>query len=732
MPSVTLLLAIHNHQPDGNFDEVFVHGYDDCYVRILDALDEAREVRCALHHTGPLLEWLEQHRPDYLGRLAAMVARGQVEILGGGFYEPMLAVLPERDAIAQIRKMAEFCAQHFGVTPRGMWLAERVWEPGLPPLLAAAGVQFTLIDDGHFRYAGETGPLHGYYATEKAGQAIAIFPIDQKLRYAIPFAEPQATIDTILGLGEAYGAGPPQDGVGRDGPVVTYGDDGEKFGMWPGTKEWVWDKGWLREFFRLLTANKERIRTSTFGDVLATRPPSGRVYLPTASYEEMGEWALPAHAQAAYHQVRHDLEERNALDAARPFLRGGIWQGFLAKYPEANFMHKKMVQVSERVQAAAERAPHRQDEVRLAQSELYRAQCNCSYWHGLFGGLYLNYLRDTVFRHLLVAEAFADGLLGRPAPAWAPRPEGGEPAPPQAVEVSERDIDADLEPEILLQSSALDVTLRPHQGGSVQELAYRPKTFMLTNVLGRHEEGYHAKLRAHLARGESAAADAPKSIHDLVQVKEPGLDKYLVYDPRPRYSLLDHFLPRDAALPDFADNRQRDLGDFAGARYTRLAGESPLLERIGQVDGRRVRLHKRYSIAGSKLSVRYQLTLLDGAPLDCLFAPEISLTLLDGHSQERTYRLPDRDLSPDERVLASRGEWRDVASLALVNEANKFRVDLRFGGARPTVWRFPLETVSMSEAGFERTYQGSVIVPLFAITLASVVEVALDIELSDL
>ncbi len=717
--SVTLLLAIHNHQPDGNFGEVFAQGYDDCYARILGALEEAPHVRCALHHTGPLLEWIERERPDYFGRMRALVARGQVEVLGGGFYEPMLAVLPERDALGQIRMMSDYCAHNFGAAPTGMWLAERVWEPGLPRLLAEGGVRFTLIDDGHFRYAGEGGPLHGYYATEKAGTAIAIFPIDQRLRYAIPFAEPGKAVDTILDLGRQYG----------DGAVVTYGDDGEKFGMWPGTKEWVWDKGWLREFFRLLGEKRAEIATSTFAEVLATRPPSGRVYLPTASYEEMGEWALPAAAQTRYGEVRHALEERHELEQARPFLRGGIWQGFLAKYPEANFMHKKMVQVSERVALAADKAPERKDELALATRELYRAQCNCSYWHGLFGGLYLNYLRDTVYRHLLVAEAFADGVLGRPAPAWALAPGSGN----RATEVVEADVDADLEPEIVVQTAGVDATIRPQQGGALQELAWRPKTFMLSNVLARHEEGYHAKLRRHLAEGDAGEGGAVKSIHDLVKVKEPHLDRYLVYDRLPRLGFLDHFLAPGAQLDAFADGRERDLGDFAGSRYRKLeARDGATLVRRGAVDGRAVELTKRYAVGAAGLAVYYTIVLQDGEPLDVLFAPELSLTLLDGHSQERTYRLPDRDLAPEERVLASRGEWRDVPSLALVNDANRFRVDLRFGDRRPTVWRFPLETVSMSEAGFERTYQGSVIVPLFGCRLAGTVHFTVDVAFTDL
>ena len=399
MGQITLLLAIHNHQPDGNFDEVFAAGYDDCYSRILGALEAAPHVRMSLHHTGPLIEWIEEKRPGYFGRMRALVERGQVEVLGGAFYEPMLAVLPERDARGQIRMMADWAERALGVRPDGMWLAERVWEPGMPAVLHAAGVRFTLLDDGHFRYAGESGPFHGYYVSDKAGIPVAIFPIDQKLRYALPFQPPDEAIRTIRGLREPFGD--------RD-IVVTYGDDGEKFGMWPGTKEWVWDKGWLCEFFRLLGEHAGEIRTGHFGEVLRSTPPSGRIYLPTASYDEMGEWSLPARAQKRYHDVRHAIEARGELEAARPFLRGGIWQGFLAKYPEANFLHKKMVFVSELVARAAAEAPLHHDENTLMTRELYRAQCNCPYWHGLFGGLYLNYLRDAVLRHLLVAEAFAD------------------------------------------------------------------------------------------------------------------------------------------------------------------------------------------------------------------------------------------------------------------------------------------------------------------------------------
>jgi hypothetical protein len=62
-------------------------------------------------------------------------------------------------------------------------------------------------------------------------------------------------------------------------------------------------------------------------------------------------------------------------------------------------------------------------------------------------------------------------------------------------------------------------------------------------------------------------------------------------------------------------------------------------------------------------------------------------------------------------------------------------IDALGAGAHPTFWRFPLETASQSEAGFERTYQGSVVAPVFALTLtpgAAPLELTVMIDVTDL
>jgi alpha-amylase len=732
MARLTLLLGLHNHQPVGNFGHVFAQAYDDCYRRVIDLLTESPAVRLSLHHTGPLLEWLEGERPDYLERTRALVQRGQVELLGGGFYEPMLAVLPERDALGQIRLMADWCETKLGARPRGMWLAERVWEPHLPLLLHRAGVAYTLVDDGHFRYAGVEGELRGYYSTEKAGAPLALFPIDKSLRYAIPFSEPARFAQLFDELATRTPAGLPA--------VVTYGDDGEKFGLWPHTRQWVWDKGWLRSLFRYLTDHQDTIRCATFSDVMREVPPSGRVYLPAASYEEMGEWALPAGAQQRYHEVRSALEHRGELEGARPFLRGGIWQNFLAKYPEADFMHKKMVRVSNKLDAvctALGEAPSGADRsvVDAARLHLYRGQCNCAYWHGLFGGLYLNYLRDAVYRNLIAAEVLVDGL----APAST--------TPSDAVTVEVLDLDADLSDEVELRSAGLTVYVKPSLGGALYELDDRKTRFNLLNVLGSRPEAYHAKLIAHdrglsaTSSGEPtpASSDRPRSIHDLVQVKEAGLSDLLRYDRHLRLGFVDHLL----SILDF-DAFQRgtydECGDFAGKPYTLVSTHggavgSAVMSRTAAVSSASgtvcLRIDKTISLLGDgqgrTLTCSWRLTRADEAapaggatPLPTLevwFVPELTLTLLAGDAEDRHYHVAERALPPSEQGLGSRGVLRDIAGLELWDGWQRLAVRLEPGDHFEELWRLPLETVSQSEGGFERVYQGCVVAPVFRVSL---------------
>ena len=337
-----LCLVLHNHQPIGNFDGVFEQAYQDSYRPFLDVFESYDQLQISLHTSGPLLLWLAERHPEYIDRLRMLVEVGRIEIVGGPQYEPILTMLPRRDRIGQIQSYAAWLQENLGVAPKGMWTPERVWESSLTSDVADAGIHYTVLDDFHFRAAGlRDEQLTGYFLTEDDGRLLRIFPGSERLRYTIPFRPASETIEYCREVAEQ-----------SPGAVLTFGDDGEKFGTWPDTKAHVYERGWLRSFFDALTENSSWLHTVTLSEAIRQTPPVGKVYLPDCSYREMTEWSLPVEAQEAFDDVVHEFEDSPRWGDLKPFVRGGYWRNFKAKYEETNEMYARMMSVSRRLAAA--------------------------------------------------------------------------------------------------------------------------------------------------------------------------------------------------------------------------------------------------------------------------------------------------------------------------------------------------------------------------------------------
>jgi len=389
MNRITLLLGVHNHQPVGNFGQVFEELYDKAYAPFLKVLARHPRVKFAFHTTGPLLEWLQENRPHYLEQLYEMSIRGQVEFFSGGLYEPILPILPDRDKVGQIQAMNRYLESRFQKKPRGLWIAERVWEPHLPKFTAEAGLEYTPIDDAHFKAAGYSEQdTYGYYLTEEQNSVLKVFPISERMRYMVPFRQVNETLDYLRSVANEAGD-----------RCVTLMDDGEKFGLWPETYKLIYDKGWLERLFTLIEQNSSWLETATFSS--CANDSRGLVYLPTTSYHELSQWALPPAAS-------HELESlyKSMPETTRKFLRGGYFRNFLSKYPESNHMYRNMLRVSNRVKESHAKGKEQ------ALDRVWMSQCNCGYWHGVFGGLYLPHIRSANYRNMIIAEK----LLGSHAP----------------------------------------------------------------------------------------------------------------------------------------------------------------------------------------------------------------------------------------------------------------------------------------------------------------------------
>jgi alpha-amylase len=356
-------------------------------------------------------------------------------------------------------------------------------------------------------------------------------------------------------------------------------------------------------------------------------------------------------------------------------------------------------------------------EAKLMLDHLYQSQCNDAYWHGVFGGLYLPHLRAAVYEHLIQAEVMADQVLkGRET-----RDEGqGKQQSKAAVwlEIERGDFDMDGSEEVMLNSELMNLFIDPAEGGRLTELDWKPRSFNLTNTLTRRHEGYHDKINK---AGMDKDACGAKTIHERVVVKEEGLECHLLYDWYKRGSLLDHFLESGVDLAGFMRSEYYEAGDFVLGAYDlkqrKQAGIVTLiLERRGNVTGLAVRLKKDISLHKNapEFIVRYEIENLSSEELNTSFGSEFNFSLLAGDAHDRYYDIPGHTL--DKRNLASIGETNNVKQVSLIDEWLKLRITLAFSRAA-ILWRAPVETVSQSEAGFERVYQSSMVMPIWRLSL---------------
>lgn len=688
MKTVRFVFALHNHQPVGNFDGVFEAAYQDSYRPFLETISRYPAIPFVLHTSGSLLEWIVAHHPEYIQQLQALHRAGQVEIMGGGFYEPILTMIPSRDRQGQIRSYSEYLEGLFGSPIRGMWVPERVWEQALVSDIVAAGIQYTVLDDTHFRFAGlESDQLWGYYLTEDSGQVLRIFPGSERMRYLVPFQPVEETIRFL------------RERATDDGrAVVVLADDGEKFGTWPETHKHVYTDRWLERFFDALLANRDWIQVTTLAEVFDNVPPVGKVYLPESSYREMTEWALPAPQQVQYERAVREMQQDPRWQAIKSFVRGGYWRNFRVKYPEANEMYARMMSVSRRLARVIDEG-HSGELIDQARTELYRGQCNCGYWHGAFGGIYLPHLRNAVYHHLIAA----DGLLDQ-----ATRCQGSW------IEATIEDFNFDARQEVQLANDKLVALLAPGCGGRMYELDCRAIHRNLLATLTRRPEAYHLKVLA----GASTASDRVASIHDRVVFKQQGLDKLVQYDRHLRKSLLDHFFDDDVSLEAVARGEATERGDFLEAMYEARVRRNPdriqvLLIREGMAAGVPVRITKGVTLsAGSPvLEIAY---LLEGLPRNRTlhFGVEWNVAGLPAGAEDRYFRdLGQKRLGQ----LGSSLNLTDVQGLGLVDEWLGIDVELKW--SRPgRLWTFPIATVSQSEGGFELVHQSVVVLPHWQVT----------------
>ncbi|MBL7073069.1 MAG: DUF1926 domain-containing protein [Candidatus Omnitrophica bacterium] len=645
---VKFAMAFHCYQPVFNFDDEIEKAYKNAYLPFLDILEEFPGIKVSFHYSGNLLLWLKAKHPDFIERISRLISLGTVELIGGGCFEPIMTIIPEGDRVRQLEENEKIVKNIFSIRSRGAWLAERVWNMSIVDTFASKGIEYTIIDDYHLVRAGiNIEKMYVPYRVKTGKGTLTLFPALTKFRYLIPFCMPGEVIERIRTMAHA----------GAEGDkCLFFADDGEKFGAWPHTHKWVYKKAWLRNFFRLLTENDRWLKTVRYSDVLDTLPAKEIEEVPQSSYAEMMKWS------------------------------GGNFRNFLKKYPEAGRMHERMISVSGVVDEIA--PPGASENVKEwfleAKEEVLKAQSNCAYWHGVFGGVYLPHLRSGVYKHLIKAQDLIDGA--------------DEKIKKRSIPV--RDYDSSSR-EISIDNRFIRIFIKSFSGGAVSEIDYKPSHVNLTNTISRIRETYHEKLRRSYAERIRAAREMIKSgnyadINDIVGLARRGLRKELVYDGYRRMSFLTHIFKSTTPLRkrykkldcydsflsgEYASNSKVDNGNIVQSLTRR--------DKISRQDG---------SI--QDVEVKKKITL--GEKRNIEFEHEVNVKNAAGRMIE--YGVEFNFLIWDKKFLV-KPKITKTDRIFLEDQYSRVKVKFFFD-KKFSVLTYPLYSVNETENGLNKTFQG--------------------------
>jgi 4-alpha-glucanotransferase len=438
MQKTYLIIGAYNHLPEGLSESEFEGVYQSCYRPFLSVLNRFPEIQATLYFSGSLLKRFEFRHPEYLMLLEEMTARRQVELLGGGFYAPIMPLIPSADRLGQIELLTTYLRKTFGKRPRGCWLSEFAWEPWLSSTLQTCGMDYTFLSAEQF----SESILDSRFSllpiiTEDQGRCTTILPVHD---CSTSFGEP---LGFVAGLEQL-----------RPCPLHILMMPGESISS-------LWESSglespdvYMERTFAWLRKNALEYETTTPSRYLKNNRQWSKAYFPGTASRRLIQNSV-SHSHSTVGSIRNALLRYAASSAL---------------YTRMYYVHLLIGQL-------------RGDKSRkkTAVEDLWKSQCGDAFWITKRGGIRIPSIRQAAYQSLIDAEQTT-----RTKDTFSPG-------------IIRADMDFDGHKEFLYQGAELNAYVHS-RGGAVVELDAIRWRRNLCDVFWPATEGHESRKTMFLDR----------------------------------------------------------------------------------------------------------------------------------------------------------------------------------------------------------------------------------------
>ena len=669
MRAINLVFGTSNCVATGTPEARIEALYQRAFKPFLQTLYEFPEVALTMHYSGVLLEWLHVHHPEFIMLINEMVKRKQIELLGGSYYQTILPLIPSNDRTAQVELLTTLLRRRFGKRPRGAWVTELVWEPGMASSLKRSGMDYIFLTDNHFIGAGlRNRDLLKPVLTEDQGKTLFVFPISSEFS-VLPFsADPKKIVDQIVSLGNE-----------SDERIVSIMNDGECFGEWDNSYKLLFEDGWLEEFLHAICDSKGSLVSTHPGRYLKNEIEYKKCYFPCTSYEEMTAWALTPERKREFEKIKSGrLSKSN-----RAYLRGGFFRQFLSKYPESNLMYAKLMHTYDLVNQV------RGDRYRkkAAREELWRGEDHSAYWHGKRSGVYMHLSRKAVYSALIAAEKTARqrGIF--------------------KSHISTIDFDLDGFPEYLYNGAELNMYVH-RKGGMVYELDYLAKPWNYLDTFTRKPEQY-----SELSNNGHTVDQYPRRAfvdHFFALGARTGKHGGNTYREHGTFLTIPYEVKE-------CKKDSLELTFSAAGAVTTEEGE------------RSVSIEKQYKMKRATIFVDYLVTNNGPGTLAACFCPELNLSFHD--MSQKSISLSIQCEKEDKPVPDTTAHEKGATGFTANDKKNGVTLSFAVESAC-NLHVFPLEAEWLDREGKHREYQSTCFLPIWELAIPEKKTWSVSIQLS--